>query len=105
MAIRSANDKTSLANSIIAPPTQHICKLFGRQRLAPLIEQDSTARGLGIDNAPADLWQFGQLARPCETLLVALNQLSLRRAGNLSASDDMKQNRAALPVRSVNYWP
>ena len=92
MSVRRAKDEAAFAHAIVAPPSKDRGKLFGGEVLAALVEEHGFDRRQRIGNAPAGFGQFGEFDRPGQPLLVPRDQVSLGRAGDLSAGDDVEEH-------------
>lgn len=99
MAISRPQHKARFANTTIAPFLKLVREVFRCHRFALLIQQHSLAGGQEIRGLAPGLRQFSEFARPSQPLFIARNQLCLRRAGDLSAGDDVEENGVALCAR------
>lgn len=92
MAVRRADHKTGFSDAVVAPAPESLCKFLRSERLAPLVQQNGLEGSDGIGDPSAGFGQFGKTDRPGHALFITRDQLSFGRAGNLTASDDVKQN-------------
>ena len=94
--IGCAQHKACLAGAGIAPVLKCFGEFFRGKSLAALIKKHGLERGLRLGNFAACFRQFGEFDGPSQPLLITRDQLRLRRASNLSASDNVKEDWESL---------
>jgi hypothetical protein len=92
MAVSSANEESHLAPSTIPPAFERPRKLHRRQRITPLVEDDTYRSGTPFGQLAATLGQLGHSRRPGNALQIALDKIGFRRSADLSAGDDVEQH-------------
>jgi len=103
VAIGGADQKAAFAHAPVAPAAEQRGKLLASHRRAPLVEEHFAKRsGDGVGNSAAGVGQLGVAERPGDPLGIAVDQLGLGRAGDLTAGDHMKEHRFTPAVEAGN---
>jgi len=105
MAVGGADQEARLTLSRVPPAFEVLCEFGRRQCPAPLIEDDGNSAARQLRDLAAAVGKLGDLGRPGNPLQIAIDQIGLRRATDLSARDDVKQHyleKAGAPNGQVN---
>ena len=94
VAIGGTDQETRLTHAIVTPAAEDRGEFLGAQLAAAFIKHNIARRGQRRWNRTADIGQFGGFQRPGDALGIAINQLCLRRTGNLAARDDVELHAA-----------
>jgi hypothetical protein len=89
MAIGGADQEARLAHAIVAPAAQHAGEFGWKSGASALVHGHGPRGGGGNRRRAAAIGQFGDLETPGDALAIALDQLRLGRAADLSPGDDV----------------
>src|SRR4029079_15054975 len=92
VAVCGADQESRLGFSVVAPSLESGGKLDGGYRRAPFIQDNGDAVFRDGRNASAFVRQLGDFCGPGNSLEIAVDQPGLRRAADLSASNDVKKH-------------